>query len=64
MGFPVIKFFLEIRWLAVMHIWYLTIWWIAELMVCEGDLNEFDVRTNVGYGKLLLQYIWSTCVFV
>lgn len=47
-----------------MHIWYLTTWWIAELMVCEGDLNEFEVRTDVEYGKLLLQYIWSACVFV
>lgn len=46
-----------------MHIWYLTTWWITELMVCEGDLNGFDVRLDVEYGKPLLQRIWSTCVF-
>lgn len=33
-------------------------------MVCEGDLNGFEVRTDVEYGKPLLQCVWNTCVFV
>lgn len=35
-----------------MHIWYLMAWWVTELMVCEGDLNKFEIKTNVEYGKL------------
>lgn len=27
---------------------------VAELMVCEGDLNTFGIRTNGSQGKLLL----------
>lgn len=37
-----------------MHIWYVMAWWVTVLMVCEGDLNKFEIRANVGYSKLLL----------